>query len=346
MRKWLAIVGVGGLIVLGGLFAGLRSAFYFPADVEEAPVACPADAQVAPRGTPIRVLVWNIQFSANREQQFFYDGGQAVSVPPIQVERTLDRIARFISDQNADIVLLQEVDRNSRRTGRLDQHAMLRERLDLPCHTAVPYHRAAYVPIPSHEPMGRVDMNLYVFSRYRIDTSTRHQLPLLQESAVRRMFNLRRAVLSVSIPLQGGGSVSLMNTHLSAFSRNDGTLERQVSKLDELAGALESSHTPWLLAGDFNALPPGDPPSRIDNGEIWYGAQSAVAPLFERYSSPFPSADTDAVRTYVPWGSTEPDRTIDYLFHGAGVEVSDLVVHRETYPLSDHLPFTITVVIP
>lgn len=346
MRKWLAIAGLGVLIVLGGLFAGIRTAFYFPADVEDAPVACPADAPVAPRGTPIRVLVWNIQFSANREQQFFYDGGEAVSVPPIQVERTLDRMARFINAQQPDIVLLQEVDRDSRRTGRLDQHAMLRERLDLPCHTAASYHRAAYVPVPSHEPMGRVDMNLSVFSRYRIETSTRHQLPLLKENPVRRMFNLRRAALAISIPLQQGGSLSVLNTHLSAFSKNDGTLERQVSKLAELADALEAAETPWLLAGDFNALPPGDPPRRIDNGEVWYGDQSAVTPLFERFSSPFPSSDTDAVRTYVPWGATEPDRTIDYLFHGSGVEVTDLQVHRETYPLSDHLPFTMTVVIP
>ena len=332
--------------MLGGLFLGVRKAFYFPKAEEPAPVACPIDAPPAPRGEPLKVLVWNIQFSANRDQQFFYDGGPAVSVPPIQVERTLDRIGRFIASQDADIVILQEVDRNSRRTAYLDQHALLREAIGLPCHTAAPYHRAAYVPVPSHEPMGQVDMNLSVFSRYAIDTSTRIQLPLLKESAVRRMFNLRRAVLDLRIPVQGGGELAILDTHLSAFSRNDGTLQKQIAKLIDVVDPLEKQGTPWLLAGDFNALPPGDAPSRIPNGVGFYPEDSAVQPLFDGYSSVFPSQDEEAARTYVRWEDTEPDRTIDYAFHGGGLHVTDLVVHRETYPLSDHLPFTMTVTIP
>ena len=87
-------------------------------------------------------------------------------------------------------------------------------------------------------------------------------------------------------------------------------------------------------------------PGRIEGGEDFYPPDSAVQPLFDRYASPFPNHDEDALRTYVPWEGPAPDRTIDYAFFGGGLQVSDLVVHREVYPLSDHLPFTMTVVIP
>lgn len=342
MKRWLIGIAVVGVVVLGALFAGLRAAFYFPAAQERAPVACPLDAPLLAPGEPVKVLVWNIQYGASREFNFFYDGGPTVSVPPITAERTTEAIGAYIAAQQPDIVLLQEVDRDSRRTGHLDEHALLREIIGLPCHSAVPYHRAPYVPAPSHEPLGRVDMNLSVFSRFQIDSATRHQLALLAESPVRRIFNLRRAVHELQFPLQGGGSLALFNTHLSAFSRNDGTLEKQIGQLGELAdGAGER----WLLAGDLNALPPGDDPSRIPDGPTFYGGVSGVAPLFERYASPFPPRDEPSLRTYVPWEGDEPDRTLDYVFHGGGVQVSDLTVDRTTYPLSDHLPlvFTLTV---
>ena len=57
--------------------------------------------------------------------------------------------------------------------------------------------------------------------------NARYQLPLLQESRLRRLFNLRRACLAT--PLRGPSRVSLLNTHLSAFSFGDGTVDKQVA---------------------------------------------------------------------------------------------------------------------
>src|SRR5690606_7940906 len=139
------------------------------------------------------------------------------------------RIAEVVRAADPDIVLWQEVDRGSRRTAFVDQLEALQARLDLPCAVATPYHRAPYVPHPSHEHLGRVDMNLAVSSRYRLSSATRWQLPLLQESAVRRLFNLRRALLEVRVPVEGGGELRLFDTHLSAFSRGDGTLPKQIA---------------------------------------------------------------------------------------------------------------------
>ncbi len=342
-RRWLWAIPAAGLALVGVAAGTVRALWHFPADVERAPVASADSAPLLPRGEPLKVLVWNIQFSASHDYIFFYDGGETVSVPSDKVTTTLDEIAAFIRAQDPDIVVLQEVDRSSRRTGYIDQHALLREKLDMPSHTAAPYHKAAYVPHPPHEHMGKVDMNLSVFSKYRIDSATRHQLPLLQEGFVRRMFNLRRAVLEVRLPVDGGGELVVMDTHLSAFSMNDGTLERQVAQLGELSASVDGEGVAWFLTGDFNALPPGDEPSRIDAAEF-YSPSSGVQPLFDAWTTPF-AADEPMHRTYVPHGATEPDRVIDYLFHGERAEVTDLVVHRDAHRLSDHLPFTVTVTV-
>ena len=80
---------------------------------------------------------------------------------------------------------------------------------------------------PRATQVGRVGMHLATFSRYQLADATRYQLPLLQESRLRRLFNLRRACLAT--PLRGPSRVSLLNTHLSAFSFGDGTVDKQVA---------------------------------------------------------------------------------------------------------------------
>lgn len=344
-RRWLWVPAVG-IGALGVAALSARLAWYVPGPEERAPVACPEDAPLVRRGEPLKVLVWNVQYAASREYNFFYDGGPTVSVTEDDVLRTVEGIAAAIRAENPDIVLLQEVDRGSRRTAWIDEHALLREKLGLSCHTAAPYHKVPYVPSPSHEHLGAVDMNLSVFSRFKIDRATRFQLPLLQEPLYRRIFNLRRAMIDVRLPIEGGGELALFDTHLSAFSRGDGTLERQVAMLRAHAESAEAQGTPWILAGDLNMLPPDDDPTRVSSEVEAYGSPSPVIPLYEQFRTPFPRGDVDALRTYVPWGSTVPDRTIDYVFHGAQVEASGLRVLRDTYPLSDHLPFVIDVRIP
>lgn len=173
----------------------------------------------------LRVMTWNVQYAASIRQHFFYDGGRAVSAPREDVEFTLRGLVRAIRAADPDVVMLQEVDRGSRRTCGIDQLMHMLEDLDFCSHASAPYWRVPYVPHPRHEHLGRIDMHLVTLSKYRLDSAMRIQLPLLQESRVRRLFNLRRAVLDVALPRAAAGApVRLLNTHLSAFSGGDGAL--------------------------------------------------------------------------------------------------------------------------
>ncbi|HMV67773.1 MAG TPA: endonuclease/exonuclease/phosphatase family protein [Myxococcota bacterium] len=306
-------------------------------------VVSPPDAPAIPRGAPLRIVSWNLQFCGSRRHRFFYDGGDAVFVPADDQQRTLDDVERVLRELDADVVLLQEVDRGSDRTDRVDQHAALVDRLGVRCHASTPYHRVPWVPVPVRRPLGRVDMHLSVLSRYRLSRATRTQLALLREPWWRRLFNLRRALLDVRLPIEGGGELAALDAHLSAFSRGDGTLERQIATLVGRA-----ADTPrWVLAGDLNCLPPGDDPSRLGADAAQYAeAESPVTPLVRRfYVFGAASPPDPAWRTYLPPGGAAPDRQIDYVACGHDLVPGPARVVQEL-GVSDHLPVLVTVTVP
>ena len=318
---------------------------YFPKPIETAPVSCdPSHGVELSRGRPFRLLSWNIQYGASRKYHFFYDGGRDVRVACRDVRDTCAKMAGLVAGLDPDMVLLQEVDRDSARTCRLDEMGFFRRALGPGCWSWTPYHRSRFVPVPFREPLGRVDMHLVTFSRYRMVSARRIALPLLRECALRRAFNLKRAVLETRLALSGGGELALLNTHLSAFSRGDGTLRRQVERITRLLADLDRQGIPWILAGDFNMLPPGDDPRRLGTKEASHYADhpNPILGLFERYRSAVPldelRRDPSRWYTYLPFGAKNPDRTIDYVFVSHSVEVVSFRVVGEWPYLSDHLP--------
>lgn len=320
----------------------LRPLWFLPDPVEPVPVVGVGPA--LPRGRPFVVLSWNLQFAAGRTGSFFYDGGPDVCVSPAEVESTLAGIAALIRREAPDLVLLQEVDVRSRRTGWVDQHARLHRELGLPVRASTPYFRVPFVPVPPHDPLGPVHMVLAVHSRFGLQPGVRHALAPLDEPVWRRIFNLRRALQHHAVPLEGGGALQLLQTHLSAFARGDGSLERQAVQVCDV---VRSTSGPALLAGDFNSLLPGDDPARLGFASVLYSdATPPLAPLLDTLELAFPPAGAGpAGWTYVPWGSNRPDRTLDYAF------VRDLVVHEaralsEGAAWSDHLPVRLVLEVP
>ncbi|MBN2800335.1 MAG: endonuclease/exonuclease/phosphatase family protein [Deltaproteobacteria bacterium] len=335
-----------GLLGLAGLLTAGRGALWLPAAVETARVeGLPARTPLR-RGEPLSLLFWNVQYAGSRGLHFFYDGGEAVRVPAAVVEATLAGQRALIQADAPDLLLLAEADRGSDRTGRVDEFAALTG--GWPQRTSAPYHRAIYVPHPSHQPMGRVEMHLGLASRLPLRAATRHQLALLDESPLRRLFNLRRALLDTRLPLEGGGELAVLVTHLSAFSRGDGTLGAQIEQLAAHLARLDAEGTQWVLLGDLNALPPGDAPDRLGEAAALYPeGGSPLTPLYRRWRGvpPLEQALDPAWRTYLPFGSDTPDRTLDYGFVSDGI----VLIDARTVPVggawSDHLPLRVELAV-
>lgn len=327
------------------------SATHRPAEVEDVVVVGGAAAPLVPVDRPISLLCWNVQFAAGRDRVFFYDGGRAVRVPQDTVRTCLDRLADVIRSADVDLVLLQEVDRGSDRTGRVDQHAELLARVPYPCHASTWYYRNPYVPYPSWEHLGRTEVHLSVFSRFRIAGARRWRLPEMRESWVSRQFNLRRALLELELPLPTGRVARVIDTHLSAFSKGDGTLPAQIEVLERRLAAADAAGIPWAAAGDFNALPPGDDPRRLGpDAELYSDEGRPLLPLFDRWQSAVSleahEDEPERFRTWLPPGSVVADRAIDHLFASHDVEIYDATVLRGVVDASDHLPLRVELRFP
>jgi len=151
----------------------------------------------------------------------------------------LPRVAGVLKAARPDVVLLQEVDRNTTRTGRVDQAAELARLTGL------------------HAEFGKaIDLQggrygQAILSRFAPKNVKPDPLPgkAGQEA---------RVVMRATVEPGGGWpAVTVLNTHLQ---HDDGpTREAQAAKLSELFGAAEGA---VVLAGDLNAAP-GSPPIRV-----------------------------------------------------------------------------------
>lgn len=320
-----------------------------PAPEERVPVVARAPTRALQRGVPFRVATWNVQFCGTRRQRFFYDGGTGVAVPAADQEWALARIGDTLAAIEPDLALLQEVDRDSARTDRADQLATLAGRLATPAFVTTPYHRSRFVPVPVPTPLGRVGMSLATLSTAPLHRGLRIALPPLAEPPWRQAFNLHRALLSAESTFGDGSVLAVANTHLSAFSRGDGTLPRQVEVLRAWMRAQRDAGRSWVLGGDLNLLPPGDDHERLGPDAAEYADPTPpLALLLEEFRSVIPPERLLAgeSRTYLPPGAARPDRMLDYIFVSDDLEVVDARVHPLDPLVSDHWPLVATLRAP
>ena len=332
-----AVLGYGGLAAFG------LATEYTPAPVEDVAVECSGQPVSIRAGDELSAISWNIQFSAGRKHKFFYEGGDVSHVPESDVTATLAAINQAIQSEQADLLLLQEVDRASARTHDIDQAKGIFEGTAMACRSDTPYFKVAWVPKPFHEPLGHMDMVLSLQSRALLRNAVRTQLALLDERREIQAFNLKRALFTAELPVEGMDQpLAVAVTHLSAFSKGDGTLGKQVAALRDWM-ASRPADQPWILAGDLNMLPPGDDPSRFGAEASDYADDpNPMTELIPRFKEAFGDDQlAESARTWVKLGSGIPDKRIDYFFYGGPIEVLSAAALRQYAALSDHLPLSV-----
>ncbi len=328
---------IGGMPLAIALSALLTE--YKPKNIESLSIFRSEGRPALNMGQEIDLLSWNLQYCAGRRLNFFYDGGDSVHADSEDVIKTMDDMVDVINKVNPDIALIQEIDRNAKRTQYIDQLRHFVDGIDRLNWTAAPYHRSPFVPSPINNPLGRVDLNLALFSKFRMTQAHRRQLPLLKESRIRQIFNLKRAIVDAEIPIKGHNMPLVVGvTHLSAFSYGDGTLSGQIEALDKWMST-KPANQPWILAGDFNLLPPGDSPKRLgESAKLYAEKDNPLSTIIPKYKTAFQNQLAPENRTYLPFGAEKPDRKIDYIFYGGPIKLVDSKVLLEQSPHSDHLP--------
>ena len=243
-------------------------------------------------GDSIRVLVYNI-----------HAGKDAAKVD------NLDRVATIVRDSRADVVMLQEVDNRTRRSGGVDQLAKLRELTGYNgvFGKAIDYDAGEY--------------GIAILSRWPIARTRLTSLPVtLEDSAARARYEPRAALVArIGSPF---GTIRVVDTHLDA-GRSDSTRVQQAGTLLALANAERDSGF-TIVGGDLNAEPESAVLKMLD-GNRWTDLFARCG-AGERYSFP----------------ADKPAKRIDYLLSGSDVTCAKASV-LETQA-SDHRPVLFEII--
>jgi endonuclease/exonuclease/phosphatase family metal-dependent hydrolase len=237
----------------------------------------------------LRVLVYNIHAGK--------DGGGVDN---------LTRVANLVRETGADLVLLQEVDRRTRRSGGVDQPAAL---------AASTGFSAAFGKTLDYD---GGEYGIAILSRWPIGTQDLTRLPVEPPQQRAGGSYEPRGAQRVVVRAPGG-DLALVNTHLDA-SRDDHYRRQETRTVLSIARAVG---TPALIGGDFNSTPDSDVQAAIKAG----GLRDAWLECGRGDGLTYP-ADT-------------PTKRIDYLYLTAGATCLSAVVVPTA--ASDHRPLLVTV---
>ena len=166
------------LVLVIGILTFVSVSEYRPRDIENVQAEGTADQSLKP-GDTISLMSWNIGYGALGENaDFFMDGGSMVRGESKEaVQTNMAGIIQTINSVNPDIFLLQETDRSSSRSYKIDEVSMIKERMNGMTSVFANNYKVSYVPYPV-PPLGKIDSGVATISKYAISGSERVQLPV------------------------------------------------------------------------------------------------------------------------------------------------------------------------
>lgn len=222
-------------------------------DVEDCQLYSQSSGQPTTSDSAIAIATWNMRFGMELRPWFADACGSRVLMTEEEARSGTTAIINGIRELDADVLLLQEVDINSKRSNYLDQMQEILRGAEYPYAAYASNWKAQVIPSNG---LGRVDEGNAVFSRYPILSATRYQLPLRgDQDALTRLFYVRECVMVVVLDVPGDLDLAVVNTHLSAFATDD-TKKRQLDKVLAIAESYRTATTDVVIGGDFNLLPP------------------------------------------------------------------------------------------
>ncbi len=222
------------------------------------------------KGQELSIVTFNIGYCGlDKNQDFFMDGGTGSrSASKAQTMVNLEKIAAFLADQNADAILLQELDINSSRSYKVNQLKYMETTLKEYSSTFGQNYKVPWVPVPLLHPMGAVDSGLVTFNRYTTSKAARYQYPGSEKWPV-QLFELDRCFIENRIPVEDGKELVLINSHLSAFDKGGEIRKKQLAFLKAYITGEYAKGNYVITGGDWNHQLPDTDASRFSAEEDW-----------------------------------------------------------------------------
>lgn len=285
-------------------------------------------------------LNWNIGYAGlGEESDFFYDGGKMVRPSKHLLLKNYEGIKQTIYQNEADFILLQEIDVESKRSYFLDEFKGLKEILNKHLAYFALNYNVRFVPIPFTEPMGKTYAGLATFSRftpakvYRYQFSGKFPFPT-------HLFQLTRCMLVCEYNIANGKKLVVINAHFSAYDETGKIKSAEMNDFKSVIAQYKKSGDYIIAGADWNQCPPGFKPNHF-HPNVQDNANSVIANNFLdttwswKYDTICPTNRTlstafDKKLTYTT--------IIDFYLRSENIQVLGVKTIDQQFMYSDHQP--------
>lgn len=340
-------------VLFGGLLVYSTLTDYQPAAESEEVVEIVGDSEKGLAPDTLRLLIWNVGYGGlGAEMDFFNDGGKGTRPNKELSEKYLAGILNFIRGQqdSTDFFMLQEVDRNSKRSYEVDQvQEILNVSKAYNSMFALNYD-VKFVPVPfglPYTPYGKTNGGLQTLSKYHPLSAARLQYPGGFDWPT-KLYMLDRCALEMEMELSSGRKLLVVNTHNTAYDASGEIKKIEMEYIKKRYEKAVNDGKYVILGGDWNQVPPGwdskhfsaempegYTPQSLDNSMI----PSGFAVHFD------PQMATNRSNDVIYKEGSTYTTLIDYFMTSPKVEVLKVQGLNESFSFSDHQPVRLTVVV-
>lgn len=301
------------------------------------------------KNTDYRLMSYNIGYAAYpADYSFFMDGGKySRAYDQETVEKNMTGILETTKELDPDFALFQEVDQKGDRSMKVDEVAGLTTGLPTYSHVYAQNYDSAYLFYPLTQPIGKAKSGLVTLSKATISESTRYKLPI--DTDFNKFFDLDRGFSASLIPVKDSRKLTLINTHMSAFTKNREVRQAQLAKLFDFMKQEYENGRYVIVGGDFNH-------DMLGNSPEVFGTQTEPF----NWTHPFPTSDLPAHFRVANEGLAEAKipsvrrnneayqkgqsfvSIVDGFLVSDNVKVEKVAVHETDFVNSDHQPIVLT----
>lgn len=296
-------------------------------------------------GKEYKAVSYNTGFGAyTKDFGFFMDGGtEGRAWSEDSVKSTVNGIIGLLSEKNADINFLQEVDVKATRSYKVNELELYKTSLTGYTSVFAENYNSPYLIYPFHSPLGSAKSGILLLTKFNATNALRRSLPV--ETGFAKYMDLDRCYTITALPVENGKTLYLFNVHLSAYTSDGKIADEQFEMLVSDMKEAYNGGGYVICAGDFNK-------DVLGNGSEVFGVDGTkytwAQPIKEEYlkdtglslQKPFDPANPIPTCRNAdgPYNENQFVVSIDGFIVSDNVEVSYCNVIDTGFEFSDHNP--------
>ena len=214
------------------------------------------------KGVEYSAVSYNVGFGAySKDFSFFMDsadwadgthtnGKYGKGISREDVIENVESQAAVLREIAPDFILLQEVDSDSTRSYHIDMATYFEETFPfMNSIYGINYH-SPWLNAPIFDPHGFANSGILTLSRFNAQYAERRSYPIASDLS--KFFDLDRCFTLERFPVEGGKTLVLIHSHLSAYDEGGVIREKQLEMLKSVMTEEYNKGNWVIVGGDFN----------------------------------------------------------------------------------------------